>query len=82
MRMPTCLVFALLTMLPRLQAEESIVAANRIAYGSGKLTADSARALSREWESAAHAGAARSGPTPEALAAVGFMVRRVKKVRK
>lgn len=82
MRMPTCLVLTLLTMQPRLQAEESIHAANRIAFGNGKLQKEAAQQLSRDWSTAARPNAAPAKPTPAALAASGFAVRRVKKVRK
>jgi hypothetical protein len=82
MRMPTCLVIALLTMQPRLEAEESLLAANRIAVGGGKMkSADSGRLL-REWAGAAHPEAPNPKPDAGVLQAAGFAVRRVKRVKK
>ena len=43
------LVRACLTELPRLMAQESILAALRVSVGSGTLTRDSAREIHRSW---------------------------------
>lgn len=82
MRMPTCLVLALLTMQPRLQAEESITAANRIAKGTGSLKDKDAAALAREWAEAAQPNAQKAKPDAGLLMAAGFGFRRIKKTKK
>lgn len=82
MRMPTCLVLALLTMQPRLQAEESIHAANRVAMGSGTLTKQDAEAMGRAWAQQANPDAPKPATDPAQLAAIGFAVRRVKTKKK
>ncbi len=84
MRMPTCLVLALLTMQPRLEAEESILAVNRIAVASGSLKEADANALQKQWGAAANpAGIERPKPQPAAaLSNLGIPVRRVKTQRK
>ena len=56
MTIPTAIVRSSIAMLPRLQAEESILAVNRTALGSGSLAKDDARALSRTWSKAANGG--------------------------
>jgi hypothetical protein len=79
---PTAVVMAGMRMLPRLQAEESITEANRIAFGNGKLTEEAAAQMARQWSTAARPDAAPAKPQPMALAARGFTVRKVKRIRK
>jgi hypothetical protein len=79
---PTAVVMAGMRMLPRLQAEESITEANRIAFGNGKLKEETATQMARQWATAANPDAGPAKPQPMALAARGFAVRRVKKIRK
>jgi hypothetical protein len=63
-------------MLPRLRAEESMLAAERIAVGTGSLKSSVARSIRRGWErqrtgeGAEAARAARA--TPAALGAIGI----------
>lgn len=79
--MPTCLVNAAVRDIARLEAEESIREANRIAIGGGTLKAEHARPLVDAWTRHAQGGAAAK-PDPSALAVVGFKVRRVKVPKK
>ena len=75
--MPTCLVLAMQKMIPRLEAEESVLAANRIAVGGGKLKKETAEAIVREWSE--HLPKGRKGaPGVGGLAAAGFKVVRHK----
>ena len=77
---PSGVVLALLTMLPRLDAEESITAANRVALGTGSMSDDDARSVSRLWSAAtAPPEPLIVKPTPEALSALGIPVRRIPK---
>lgn len=82
MRMPTCLAQALFTMLPRLEAEESLLAADRVAMGTGSMKKESADATWKRWATATGHGADAAKPRPTALAAHGIPVRRVKTGRK
>jgi hypothetical protein len=62
-------------MIPRLTAEESLLAAERIAVGVGRLPRHDARALVSRWQRAARAGRERAQPiTPVLLAASGIRV--------
>lgn len=78
---PVSVVQACISMLPRLEAEESVLAANRHKVGSGMLPAEQQQAIAGEWEQKA---APVSGPTqrkrvdPSPLVAHGFAIRRVK----
>lgn len=72
------MVKASLRMIPRLVAEESLLEAHRIAYGTGSLEKDAARATWRQWQDAA--GMERRRPpraTTETLAALGIGVHQV-----
>lgn len=69
-------------MLPQLQAEESLLMAERLAVGTGAMEKGERRRLMRSWRRAAQAAPALSARTflaspPEALAAMGIGVRRV-----
>lgn len=79
--MPTCVVNAAVRDIARLDAEESIHAANRIAVGGGKLKKEDARPIVDGWTRRARGGAAAK-PDPGALAVAGFKVRRVKVPKK
>lgn len=75
---PIALVNACIAMLPRLEAEESIVTSNRIAHGSGRLERGQALRLAREWSRAADEGRPGARPvpvTPDILEAAGIGVR-------
>ncbi len=83
MRMPTCLVLAMLAMQPRLAAEEAIEFVHRIAMGSATMKSDDADRIRQEWAKAIDPSAAPAKPTPAAaLGAHGIPVRRVKTQRK
>jgi hypothetical protein len=58
-RTPLAVVRACLDMLPRLEAEESILAVNRTAVGSGTARRDRAQQVTRSWERAASTGRTR-----------------------
>jgi hypothetical protein len=79
---PSCLVQALLTMLPRLEAEESQLAATRAAVGAWT-AGDKAAEIQRGWIAQAAATSERPAVMPrvDVLKAHGFKVRRVPKVR-
>jgi len=79
---PTIVVSTAAAMLPRLEAEESVAMANRIGMGTGSLTEEDQKALSREWAArTAQPDAPASTPNPAPLAQMGFAVRRIPKVR-
>lgn len=78
--MPTCLVLTLLTMQPRLQAEDSILAANRIAVGGGKLQKQSADQIAREWAETAGIPAS-APPSKPAGPPPGVSVKRHKRTK-
>ena len=72
------MVKASLRMIPRLVAEESLLEAHRIAYGTGSLEKAAARDTYRQWQAAA--GIERRRPpraTADTLAALGIGVHRV-----
>lgn len=77
--MPIPLLQAHLTMLPRLEAEESIVAAERMAVGSGSMKPAPRRDVVAGWRRAAKVDAARRATDPEGhralAAAAGIGVR-------
>lgn len=63
-------------MLPQLQAEESLLAADRIAVGTGSLKREVAREIASGWERAARANAPapreKRRASPETLQAMGI----------
>lgn len=82
--MPTLLLNAYATRLPRLSAEESLMAAQRIAVGTGSLQKGDGRRIAEGWQrmAAQHRPVVR--PTDEAMyaaqmAGLGIGVRKVKK---
>lgn len=80
MRTSTAVVRSSLVMLPRLQAEESILFANRTAVGSGALSKDDARAVTSKWAKAAAAEIpVLRNPSQEDLNALGISVKKVKR---
>lgn len=81
MRTPTAMVLALFTMLPRLEAEQSMLAAERVAMGMGAMKKEAADAIWKRWAKAANEGV-DVRPQPTALAAHGIPIRRVKTNRK
>jgi hypothetical protein len=65
-------------MLPRLQAEESFLTAERTVIGSGTLEPSVARATTRRWSQATGRAVARAAQaSPAALGAIGIGVRHV-----
>jgi len=76
---PTCVVEACLAAMPRLEAEESIAQANRIAVGTGKVDADERRRMTREWARLANGPLFKRGPRPSAdeLGQMGIEIRHV-----
>lgn len=83
MRTPTAIVLGLLTMQPRLEAEESLLESNRIAMGTGSLKAEDAAATAKRWDAAVNPDAESAKPQPAAaLMGHGIPVRRVKTGRK
>jgi hypothetical protein len=76
-RLPIRIVRDFAEMLPRLQAEESLLTADRVALGAGTLKQDAARELGRRWERATRDPGARDSRarvklTPGDLAAMGI----------
>jgi hypothetical protein len=76
-RTPTALVQACATMLTRLDAEEASQAANRVAMGSGTMSAESQRETARAWARASHAEPVRERATAARLRQTGIGMRRV-----
>jgi len=70
-------------MLPRLTAEESMAAAQRVSVGAGKLTSDARLAITRTWEEQADLPGRRRAqkPSESDLANMGITVVRVPKVQ-
>lgn len=67
-------------MMPRLQAQESIDAANRVAMGAGRLTKESARETAAKWEQQAQPAQPKDRAiAAQKLGAMGIRVRRVTK---
>jgi hypothetical protein len=68
-------------MMPRMQAEESMLAATRVALGGGSLKKDDAARLRRAWEQAASGGRAPRAIKASLadLQALGIVVRKVKR---
>jgi hypothetical protein len=77
MRMPMALVRASLTMMPRLQAEEALLAVQVTALGTGSLKPGDARAVRDRLARAAGRRARAHRATPEGLAAMGIGFREV-----
>lgn len=80
METPIVLVQAAVRNLPRLEAEESLLAATRASVGSGWMKRDDARAITTRWERVAHPVRHRGRRSPTnlgALAQMGFGVARV-----
>ena len=82
MRMPSCLVLALFTALPRLEAGESLLASARISMGTGSFKKEVADATWKRWVTVAGDDTGAAKPQPTALAAHGIPIRRVKTGRK
>lgn len=78
MERPIAIVRACLAMLPRLEAEESLLASTRARVGSGMLAAEDAQKVTRAWARVASAGAPGNvrgaRPSPDQLAAMGIDV--------
>lgn len=77
-RVPQALVRACLEMLPRIQAEESLQMARRVAVGSGTLTAEDAKAAQSDWLRTCEPvrrPKVRHKATPADLAAMGISYR-------
>lgn len=76
---PRRIVRACLAMLPRLQAEESLLAVRRTGLGVGAFARHDARKLTEAWVAAAHATPSGRRPTqhasPDILATMGIGVR-------
>ncbi len=64
-------------MLPRLSAEESMRAANQIAYGTGNLEKDTARRMADRWTQQANPQQRAAKATPQQLGSMGIKVRSV-----
>jgi len=73
METPVALVQACAVLLPRLTAEESFLAASRVAVGTGSLAAEDAHGLTAEWARLAERArtSVRRRPSPADLAAIG-----------
>lgn len=78
MTAPLALLRASMHMLPRLEAEESILAANRVAMGSGAMKPEDAQRVARGWERQAGASLIQpAGSPPRALPHMGLGARPV-----
>jgi len=73
-RVPLALVRAHVEMLPRLQAEESLLTARRVAVGSGSMSSKDARSTQADWLRTIepHTARARQKASPADLAAMGI----------
>jgi hypothetical protein len=83
--MPTPILNAYAAQLPRLSAEESLLAATRVAVGSGSLKKGEGQRIQHQWSKAAEQGAPvvrSTGPAQYAahMAGLGIGVKKVKKV--
>lgn len=84
-RTPSAVVTAYVAMLPRLEAEESLLTANRISMGGGQLKPDVAARIERHWHDQITPRAetpAPRRPDPAALRALGFAVRKVRRPKR
>jgi hypothetical protein len=68
-------------MRPRLEAEESLLAHDRVAVGTGGLKAGQARKLMTQWRQTAQGGrkSARRPRSPQALGRIGIGYRVIEK---
>lgn len=85
-RTPRGVVRAHLVMLDRLDAQESLLMAQRIAVGTGSLKGNTGRQWAEEWALAGRGESApepRTGPTPPqvVLGRIGIGVRKTRKVK-
>jgi hypothetical protein len=83
--MPTPFLNAYAEQLPRLTAEESLMAANRVAVGSGSLKKGVGQRIAQGWQRSAGQGAPAirpKGPAEYAahMASLGIGVKRQRKV--
>jgi len=82
---PSCLVQACITMLPRLEAEETIASVNAGALASGHFDEATAKSYVQRLQGAITPAAEtfqRTTPDPAGtLTSMGFAVRRIKKKR-
>lgn len=81
---PMALVRAHAAMLPRLAAEESLLAVRRLSVGTGHLRADRVRSAIRGWETQArpHGRPARAQKaSPHLMRGAGIGIRRVAAVK-
>lgn len=69
----------MLTMQPRLQAEESLLETTRVGLGTGSLGEQDAGAIQRAWALAAQIEASKPKVDPVALQAAGIAIRRIPK---
>jgi predicted GNAT family N-acyltransferase len=76
---PRAVVRAHLRMLPRLQAEESLHAAERVAVGSASLKREASGNLVREWLRLARGDQPPERLTAQAMGSAGIGYRRVVK---
>lgn len=74
---PIAVIRSSAAMMPRLEAEESLLAAQRASVGSGTLKADDAKAIVRRWTEAARPDRRPQAADPGALAAIGIGVQAV-----
>lgn len=83
--MPTLLLNAYAANLPRLAAEESLIAAQRVAVGTGSLKKGEGRRIAEDWQRLTAHRRPVVRPKDEAMyraqiAGMGIGVRKVKKV--
>lgn len=74
---PLPLLTCFITMLPRLQALESLRRSAEAALGSGAMKKENARSLSREWRKAAQPNKRARKATPKDLKSLPIKVTRV-----
>lgn len=74
MHTPLAIVRSALKMLPRLTAEESIMASNRMLVGSGAASPEDARAMHRDWsrDATPPRQQSKAKATPKDLSAIGI----------
>lgn len=77
------LVRACSAMLPRLQAEESMLAMTRVAMGTASVEKEARRSILHDWQEAATPGrtVTRVTPSPDQLRGIGIGVHAVKKTK-
>ncbi len=71
---PQVVFHAAIEKMPQLEAEESMLTANRTAIGTGSVEADAARRMTAAWERAANGGRRPlvAKATPEMLRSMGI----------